>query len=86
MEIATSLTVSNYQDVRITGSANNINSALKEISEIVLCKSFLSNRCTYGSDYKFQHRNDIEIKSNRQPNGNIDFNITNRKSNAKIQN
>ena len=35
-EIATSLTVSDYQDVKITGNVNNINNTLKEISEIVL--------------------------------------------------
>ena len=34
----------------------------------------------------FKHRNDIEIKSNQQPNRNIHFTITNKKSNAEIQN
>ena len=61
VEITTSLTVSDYQDVKITGNANN-NNALKDISEIVLCKNFLSNCCTYGPDYNFQHRNNIGIK------------------------
>ena len=86
MEITTSLTVSDYQESKITRSANNINSALKEISEIVLCKVFSSNRCTCGPDCKFQHRNHIEIKSNQRHNGNIHFNITNKKSNGEIQN
>ena len=36
VEITTSLTVSDYQDVKITGNVNNINNTLKEISEIVL--------------------------------------------------
>ena len=36
VEISTSLTVSHYQDVKITGNVNNINNTLKEISEIVL--------------------------------------------------
>ena len=40
VEITISLTVSDYQDVKVTGNANNINTALKEISEIVLCKNF----------------------------------------------
>ena len=35
-EITTSLTVSDNQDVKITGNVNNINNTLKEISEIVL--------------------------------------------------
>ena len=41
VEITTSLTVTDYQDVKITGNANNINSALKGISKIVLCKLFI---------------------------------------------
>ena len=53
MEITTSLTVSDYQDVKITGNSKSINSALKEISEIALYKKFSSNRCTYGPGYKF---------------------------------
>ena len=36
VEITISLTVSDYQDVKITGNVNNINNTLKEISEIVL--------------------------------------------------
>ena len=84
MEITT-LAVGDYQDVKITGNTNN-NNALKEISEIVLCKTFSSNCCTYGPDCKFQHRNNIEIKNNQQPNGNIHFNITHRTSNTKIRN
>ena len=63
VEITTSLAVSDYQDVKTTGNTNkNINNALKEISEIVLCKNFSSNCCTYGPDCKFQYRNNIEIK------------------------
>ena len=68
VEITTSLTVCEYQDFKITENANNINNALKEISEIVLCKNFSSNHCTYGPNCKFQHRNDIEIENNQQPN------------------
>ena len=86
VEITTSLTVSDYQDVMITGNANNINNSLKEISEIVLCKNVSSNFCTYGPECKFQHRNNIEIKNNQQPNENIHFNITHRTSNVEIQN
>ena len=40
VEITTSLTASDYQNVKIIGSANNIINALKEIGEVVLCKSF----------------------------------------------
>ena len=87
VEITTSLAVGDYQDVKITGNTNsNINNALKETGEIVLCKNFSSNCCTYGPNFKFQHRNNIEIKNNRQPNGNIHFNITHRTSNTEIQN
>ena len=86
VEITTSLTVSDYQDVKITGNANNINNALKEISEIVLCKNFSSNCHTYGPDCKFKLRNNIEIKNNQQPNRNTPFNITHGISNADIQN
>ena len=46
VEITTSLTIGDYQDVKITGNTNNINKALKEISKIVLCKNFSSNCCT----------------------------------------
>ena len=63
VEITTSLTVSDYQDVKITGNVNNINNTLKEISEIVLWKNFSSNCSTYGQDYKLQYRNNIEIKN-----------------------
>ena len=52
VEITTSLTVSDYQDVKIKGNTRNINNALKEISEIALCKNFSSNCCTYVSTYK----------------------------------
>ena len=73
--------------IKTRGNTNkNINNAFKEISEIVLCKNFSSNCCTYGPDCKFQHRNNIEIKNNQQPNGNIHFNITHRTSNTEIQN
>ena len=40
LEITTSLTVGDYQDVKITGNTNNITNALKEISKTVLCKKF----------------------------------------------
>ena len=86
VEITTSLTVNDCQDVKITGNTNNINNALKEISEIVLCKYFSSDCCTYGPDCKFQHINNIEIKNSQQPNGNIHFNITHGICNAEIQN
>ena len=85
-EITISLTVSYYQDVKITGNANDINNALKEISEIVLCKNVSSNCCTYGTDWKFQHRNNIEIKNSQKPNKNIHLNITDGISNAEICN
>ena len=65
VEITTSLTAGDYQDAKITGNTNNINNALKKISEIVLCKNFSSNCCICGLDYKFPHRNDIEIKNNQ---------------------
>ena len=86
VEITISLTAGDYQDVKITGNTSDINNALKEISEIVLCKNFSSNCCTYGPDCKFQHRNTIEIKNNQQPSGNIHFSITHRTSNTEIQN
>ena len=35
-----------YHDAKIMGNAKKINNALKEISEIVLCKNVLSNCCT----------------------------------------
>ena len=50
---------------------NNIINVLKAISKIVLCKNVSSHCCTYGPDCEFQHRNNIEMKSNQQPNGNI---------------
>ena len=40
VEITASLTVGDYQDIKITGNTNNIYNGLKEISEIVLCKNF----------------------------------------------
>ena len=86
VEITISLTASDCQDVKITGNTSNINNALKEISEIVLCKNFSSNCRTYGPDCKFQHRNNIEIKNNQQPSGNIHFSITHRTNNTEIQN
>ena len=61
MEIRISLTVRDYQDVKITGNANSINNALKEITVIVLCKNFSSRYCIYRPDSKFQHRNNIKI-------------------------
>ena len=69
-----------------TGNTNNINNALKEISKIVLCKNFSSKCCTYSPDCKFQHRNNIEIKTNQQSSGNIHFNITHGTSNSELQN
>ena len=61
MEITISLTVSDYQNIKITRNANNINNALKEITVIVICKNFSSKYCIYGPDSKFQHRNNIKI-------------------------
>ena len=53
VKISSSLTVSDYQDAIITGVANNINNAdQQETNEIVLCKKFSSNCCTYGPDCK----------------------------------
>lgn len=52
MEITTSLTLSDYQDLKIAGNASNFNNALEKIKEIVLCKNFLSKRCTNGSHCK----------------------------------
>ena len=85
MQHTTSRTVGDYQDVNITGNTNNINNALKDVSEIVLCKNLSSNCCTYDPDCKFQHRNNIERKKNQQPNGYIYFNITYKTSNAEIK-
>ena len=85
MEIATSLRIIDYQNVKVTGEANNINNALKEISEIALCKNFSSNRCKYGRACKFQRRNNIEIKDNQQFNGNVNFNIQAKQPNQTIE-
>ena len=83
VEIAISLTIGRYQDVKITGNTSNINNALKEISKIVLCKNVSSNRCSYGPDCNLQHRNNTEVKNNQQTNGNIYFNITHSTTNAE---
>ena len=59
VKISTTLQKTDYQDITITGNQEDIEKTIHSISKIILCKNFPTDNCQFGTDYKFEHINNI---------------------------